>query len=422
MNKGTFPAERRRQNSALVRREATARPLADSVLRLIWREQNISRAEIARRTELARSTVSEIVGTLLPTGLVAEIGPGQSRGGRRPIVLQFQDEACSLFGIEMGATHVVVVQTDLRGRVLASHQADVDARNEPVEARALMLELAEHCLRESGRGARSLVGIGVAVPSPVDPRDPDSLSEIVLPAWQGRHGLEVLSERYGVPLLIENDANCGALAERWWGAGRGVEDFAYVKIGTGVGSGHVIGGEVYRGATGVAGEIGHLAIDPTGGQCVCGLRGCLTTFVGTAALTARASLLLEEFPQSELAEKEITISAIEDAALAGDLLALQLTREMAAHLGTALAGMLNLMNPSMVVLEGNFVRLGDLLLAPLRETIEKRTLVNSVAASEVRSTELGPESIAIGAATLILKEALADSRVFPASARKVEAV
>jgi predicted NBD/HSP70 family sugar kinase len=217
------------------------------------------------------------------------------------------------------------------------------------------------------------------------------------------------------------DANLGALAEGWWGAGHGVHDFAYIKVATGVGSGHVIGGKIYRGATGVAGEIGHLAIDPHGGPCICGLRGCLATFVGQAALVARARELLADEPQSALGGREITVPAIEDAALAGDPLALQVVREAAEYLGIAVAGLLNLMNPAMVILGGDLAPLGELLLEPLRETVRRRTLVSSIAAAEVRTSELGSQAVAIGAATMVLEAALADSRHFPVSARRSEA-
>jgi len=237
----------------------------------------------------------------------------------------------------------------------------------------------------------------------------------VLPDWQGRLGLDDLARRYGVPLMVDNDANLGALAERWWGVGRGVDDLAYIKVATGIGSGHVVGGQVYRGATGFAGEIGHTAIDPRGKPCICGLRGCLVTLIGGQALVARAFELGAEFPDSPLAGKQNTVNEIEAAALAGDALALRVARETAAHLGIAIAGLLNLLNPSLVVIGGDLSRLGDLLLEPLRETVNRRTLVSSVAAAEIRTSELGLESIAIGAATLVLQTALGDSRLFPSA-------
>lgn len=389
------------------------RPLADAVLRLIWQQRRISRAEIARHAHLSRSTVSEIVNEILPMGLVAEVGEGPSRGGRRPIVLAFRDDACVILGVEMGATHVGVALTDLRGRVLRWESAEHPVREDPPGTRELIARLCDTCVRSpEGRG-RPLVGIGIAVPSPVEPSSTHRLSKVVLPAWEGQLGLEELAQGYGVPLMVDNDANLGALAEHWWGVGNGVDNLAYIKVATGIGSGHVIGGEIYRGATGVAGEIGHMAIDPHGRLCICGLRGCLVTLIGGPALVARAAELAAEFPQSELAGKNNTVNQIEDAALAGDPLALQVAEEAAAHLGIVVAGLLNLLNPSMVIVGGDLARLGDILLDPLRETVKRRTLVSSIAAAEIRTSDLGVRSVAIGAATLVLKAALGDSRLFP---------
>lgn len=389
------------------------RPLADAVLRLIWQERRISRAEIARLANLSRSTVSEIVSEILPMGIVAEIGEGLSRGGRRPIVLEFQDDVCVILGVEMGATHVVVALTDLRGNVLTWESREHPVRTDPPGTRQLIAQLCGDCLAAPAGAGRPLVGIGVALPSPVDPSHPDRLSTIVLPAWESRLGLDDLARHYGVPLMVDNDANLGALAEHWWGAGRGVDDLAYIKVAMGIGSGHVIGGEIYRGATGVAGEIGHLSIDSQGKPCICGLRGCLVTLVGGPALVARAAELNAEFPESGLARKEISILDLENAALAGDALALKVAQEAAAHLGRAVAGLLNLMNPSLVIIGGDLARLGDLLLDPLRETVKSRTLVSSVAAAEIRASDLGERAIAMGAATMVLKAALEDSRLFP---------
>jgi predicted NBD/HSP70 family sugar kinase len=389
------------------------RPLADAVLRLIWQEQRISRAEIAQRANLSRSTVSDVVGELLPTGLVAEVGIGESRGGRRPIILEFRDDASVLLGVEMGAAHVGVALTDLRGRVLAWRSREHPVRTDPAGTRAVISDLCDACLDDAQAG-RPLVGIGVALPCPVDPQHPDHLSEVVLPDWGGRLGLDVLAERLGAPLMVDNDANLGALAEHWWGAGVGVDDFAYIKVATGVGCGWVIGGEVYRGATGVAGEIGHLAIAPQGKPCVCGLRGCLATLVGAQALIERAVELRAEHAGNTLVGPHPTIADIENAALAGDPVARQVSAEAAENLGIAVAGLLNLMNPSLVVLGGDLAGLGGLLLEPLRETVRRRTLVSLVAAAELRISELGPRSVAIGAATMVLKEALNDCRMFPA--------
>lgn len=389
------------------------RSLADAILHLIWEQRGISRAEIARRTNLSRSTVSEVAATLLTTRLVAEAGVGDSRGGRRPIVLQFQDDACVILGVDLGATHVAVVLTNLRGKVLAWEHRDHPVRSDPDGTVALALDFCRRCLKSWGGRRQRLVGIGIAVPSPVDPEHPDRFSPIAMPAWRGRSGFPELVAEFGVPVLVDNDANLGALAEHWWGAGRGVADFAFIKMATGIGLGHLMEGRIYRGARGVAGEIGHLAIDPQGEPCSCGNRGCLVTFVGTAALIARATRRRAEFPGSLLAEGPVTITGIEDAALAGDALALAVVAEVVEPLGVAIAGLLNLNNPAAVILGGGLSRLEDRLVAPLREVVRQRTFVGALATAELLTSPLGSQGVAIGAATLILDAALTAPSMFP---------
>lgn len=390
--------------------------LADAVLRMIWEERRITRADIARRAELSRSTVSEIVEHLIASGLVSEAGEGASRGGRRPIVLEFQDDASSILGVDIGSSHVSVVLIDLRGRVLGWHHRDHPVRTDPSGTVRLVVDLCDRCLAEAPMKRARLLGIGIAVPSPVDPRDPERLSSVALPSWGGRLDLGMLRARFQAPVFVDNDANLGALAEHWWGGARQLDDFAYIKVATGIGAGHFVNGRIYRGSSGVAGEMGHVAIDPRGAPCNCGNRGCLQTYIGSQALVARAVALGEQYPASLLAgDGEPTIERIEEAALADDPLALKVVREAAEYLGIAIAGMVNLMNPAAVIVGGGIARLGERLLGPLRETVLRRTFVGAAAAAEIRTSDLGPQDIAIGAATLVLDAALHDPSLFPTS-------
>jgi predicted NBD/HSP70 family sugar kinase len=394
------------------------RPNLSEVLQLIWRQRQISRADIARQKGLSRSTVSLIVDELLELGLVQEVGVGESRGGRRPIVVEFEDDAAVILGVDLGATHAAVTLTNLRGAVLAWEHRKHPVRDDPPGALALVNALAERCL-ESWGGSRSLLlGAGMAVPSPVDPERPDQLNEVLAPSWKGVAVGQPLRRRFKVPVLVDNDANLGALAERWWGAGRDVDNFAYVKLATGIGAGFFIDGRIYRGASGIAGEIGHISIDPNGERCGCGLRGCLVTVVGAQALLRRARELLQEKPHSVLAGRDFGITILEDAALGGDALALQVVREAAGNLGVAVAGLLNLLNPTLVVMGGGLARLGDVLLEPLRRTVRTHTLATSVEVSRIVSSELGARAIAVGAATLLLQRALLDPRHFPAASAR----
>ncbi len=387
--------------------------LTRTVLNLVWERREVSRAEIARSTKRSRSTISEVVGRLLGTGLVAEAGAGESRGGRRPILVGFQDDAGVILGVDVGATHISLILTDLRGRTLAWRERAHPVRSDPKGAEALITALGEVCLAEWNGDRSRLMGIGVAVPSPVDPGSPGRVLDRVLPAWRGHSVLDRLNSVFGVPVFVDNDANLGAVAERWWGEAVGIDDFVYLKVATGVGAGIMIGGEIYRGATGVAGEIGHVAIDPGGPECLCGNRGCLATFVGTRQLVDRARALLERFPDSVLAGTEPDIRAIEDAALSDDPLALQVVTEAADRLGIVVAGVLNLLNPGSVILGGSLARAEDRLVKPLREAVATRTLVDSAAASDIRTSDLGARATALGAATHVLVAALANPRLFP---------
>lgn len=383
------------------------------MLELVWRRRTVSRAEIARRTGRSRSTISEVVARLLPTGLIEEVGSGASRGGRRPILIGFRDRAGVIIGVDIGAAHVSVALTDLRGRILEWREEDFPVRSDPHGTAALAVKLTEACLAAGGAGLHSPMGIGIAVPSPVDPGSPYRILERILPAWHSFDLLGALRNHFEVPAFVDNDANLGALAEHHWGKAVGIDDFAYLKVATGIGAGLMIDGEIYRGATGVAGEIGHVAIDPRGPQCVCGNRGCLATFVGTRALMSRIQELLPEFPHSVLTGTTPDIRSLEDAALADDPLALKVVDEAARNLGIVIAGVLNLMNPGSVILGGSLARLGDRLIEPLSAAVASRTLVASAAASRIRTSELGPRATALGAATHVLVAALADPTLFP---------
>lgn len=377
------------------------------LLRLIWQEQQISRADLARRTGMSPSTVSAITSHLTATGLVRDAGAGVSRGGRRPVLLGFCDDAFGIVGVEIGARHVAAVLTDLRGNVTAFRDARFAVRTDPAGTLEQVRALIDECLRSGRVPRRRIVGIGVAVPSPVRSDEPGRMSELLMPGWSGVDVHAELAGAYGLPVFIDNDANLGAVAEQWWGAGARGDDLTYIKLGTGVGSGHIIRGALYRGAGGTAGEIGHMAIDPSGRECVCGLRGCLVTLIGATALRERARV------RWGLAEPP-TVAEIVTRARRGDADARQIVDDVGGYLGTAVAGMLNLINPGVVVLGGEITSLGELLLEPLRGSIRARALSTSVAETRIVTSELGVRAIAIGGATAVLDAALADPSLFPA--------
>lgn len=385
--------------------------LKDSILRLIWREHQISRAEISRQLDLSRSTVTEIIKEILPTGLVAEVGIGKSSGGRKPILLQFQDSAKVILGIDIGATHVSVAMTNLRGKLLLWKERDFPVREDAEGTHNLIDKLCNECFSTLKLGSEMLLSIGVSVPSPVDPIHPEYLSETIIPTWHGKSGLERLREKYGVPVYLDNDANLGALAEHWWGAGKNVNDLIYIKISNGIGAGYILGGKLYRGSKGIAGEMSHMPIDPNGRLCGCGLRGCLATVISAWALKERVGTLANLYPDSPLLIGSPKIIDIENAALDNDPLAIQVVAEATNYLTSAITSLVNLINPDMIIIGGSLSRMRELVLNPIQKKIDECALVSSVAKTKLVTGALGSKGIAIGAATLAIEQAFFDPKI-----------
>lgn len=382
------------------------------LLRAIWSQPATSRADLARATGMSRSATSALVEELLTSGLVEETGQGVSSGGRRPTMLTFVDDAFHIIGVDMGSTHISLAVTDLRGRVVHWRTTQCETRDNPGVALERIGSMIDSAMVATELSPEALLGIGLSVPSPVDPQDPGQLPPLFLPAWHGVDLMEALDRPAGVRLLIDNDANLGALAESWWGAGQDSSDLAFIKLGTGIGAGFVVEGHIFRGHGGMAGEIGHLVIDPHGPKCVCGLRGCLVTFIGTPALLAAARARRADAPDSML-PADPDLSALIAAVRHGDRLARAIIAEGAERLGMAVSGLLNLMNPATVVLGGELATVGDALLHPLRACVQQRSVWTAVAHSRIVASQLGEQDVALGAATQVLQWALVRPERFP---------
>jgi len=375
------------------------------VLRMMWKERQMTRVEVARRTGLSHSTVSAIMFDLERVGLVRTLGATASRGGRPASLIGFCDESFAMIGVELGARHVSVALTCLRGKVRAFCERRLPVRTDPQGTLSAIRHLIGDALREDRFPIRRVIGIGVAVPSPVDPATPGHLSDLIFPAWRDIDVRKILHEAYALPVFVDNDANLGALAERWWGAGIEGGDLTYIKVGAGVGAGHIIRGELHRGVNGTAGEIGHVPVDPNGPKCVCGNHGCLTTFIGSQELSERARVVFELAEAPSLAE-------IMRRARSGDKRAVDLIEEVGALLGSVVATLINVLNLNMVVIGGEISTAGDMLLDALRRAVRGRALAGAMAHSRIVTSNLGPRSIAVGAATLVLEAALKNQQLF----------
>lgn len=377
------------------------------LLRLIWEHREASRADLARLSGMARSSISAIVTDLLATGLVRETRAGASRGGRRPIMLGFFDDARSILGFEVGATHISGVLTNLRGRVVATIEEPFDARTNPDGTTRRIVELSRELV--DAQAAPPLLGVGIGLPSPIDPTTEGPLAS-VLPRWAGLNVRGRLQSELGVPVRVDNDANAGALAELWWGE-PSPGPIVFVKVATGVGAGLILDGHVHRGHHGVAGELGHLSIDPNGPPCVCGANGCLNVVIGSPALLARAQARRTHFPTTVLPSGDLAVADLVQAAKQGDPLACEIVAFAGERLGEGLGNLLNILDPATIIVGGLLADAGESLLEPIRNTIRRRTALTPVSRARVVQSRMIQPGIAIGAATMILEAALKTNEI-----------
>jgi glucokinase-like ROK family protein len=388
--------------------KATAQQLKEHnqqlVLRAIYTGQATSRAAIADETGLTRPTVSQIVGELLEAGLVQEEGPGESRGGKPPTILSFTDDAYQIIGLHLEGRRTFGVVTDLRGRILARAAQPTDGTDTESVLAGLTSVLDD--LRT--QATRPLLGIGVSVPGLVD-----SLNGVVRYTaylnWRSVPIGERLAAHCGdeIPIYLDNDTNLAALGERVFGAGDGTANMVIVMVGTaGIGAGIVVDGEIYHGAGGGAGEIGHMPVANSDVPCVCGRRGCLEAVSSGWALIRRAREEAAAHPESALnalASDGITFEDVQQAVEAGDPTAVALTQEVGHYLGLMVAILVSTVNPQRVVIGGSLSELGEPLFDSLQRTVSEHTLSILAQETEILPASLGTDVNILGAVAQVLK-------------------
>ncbi|MEW2219551.1 ROK family transcriptional regulator [Streptomyces sp. NPDC006990] len=383
----------------------TARPAnahQARLLRLLRDGGPRSRAELGDRVDLSRSKLAVEVDRLLETGLVVADGLAASRGGRRSHNIRLAP-GLRFLGVDIGATSVDVAVTNPELEVLGHLNQPMDVREGPVAVFDQVLAMVAK-LRDSGV-ADGFDGAGIGVPGPVRFPEGTPVAPPIMPGWDGFPVREALSQELGCPVMVDNDVNLMATGEMQAGVARSVRDFFCVKIGTGIGCGVVVGGEVHRGTTGSAGDIGHIQVEPDGRQCACGNRGCLEAYFGGAALARDAEEAAREGRSPELArllaEKgRLDASDIATAASAGDGTSLDLIRDGGARVGQVIASLVSFFNPGLVVIGGGVTGLGHTLLASIRTQVYRQSLPLATGNLPIVLGELGQVAGVTGAARL----------------------
>lgn len=387
-----------------------------------------SRVAVARRTGLSRTTVSSIVESLLKDGLARE-GDTQSAapsGGRRPTLVHFNESAGVIIGVDLGRSHCTIVATDLAAKILARESGPFDATLGadlclPLLVAALRRFIATHNIARD-----TILGLGLGIPGPVDAQQRMLIHPPRMPGWDGVDVRGILHRELDLTVCMGNDANMGALGESRYGAGRGLSDFAYVKVGSGIGCGLVISGNVYHGSHGSAGELGHFTIDEDGPLCDCGNRGCLETVSSGPAIVRDAiealSLNRQRRAQglapvagsaalTRASNTTVDVADVVQAALDGDPASRAAIERAGELIGVALAGLINLVNPSVILVDGGVARAGELLLGPIRRAIAVRSLSAASANTSLASAELGTNAIALGAVAAVIDAAFGPPRL-----------
>jgi predicted NBD/HSP70 family sugar kinase len=373
------------------------------IIDVLRRSGQSSRVDLVKATGLSRTTVSKLVGELQADGLVIErpevaAGEASPSVGRPAVALTLNPAAGAAIGIDFGHNRVRIAVADLSGTVIAEARRDFDVDHDAQHAIDLGVTVVEDLLAQVHLDLDRTVGVGVAVSAPIVRESGGAAS--ILPGWAAFAPVEELERRLGRPVLMDNDANLGALAEVRHGAGRGASDVLYLMLSAGIGAGLVFDGRLYRGHRGLTGELGHVVVEPEGRICRCGNRGCLET-------VASAPVLLDAL--EPLRGPGVTLDQAARIAREGDAGGRRLFADAGRAVGRAAGAICNVVNPEMVIVGGDMSVVGDVLVDAVREGIALSTIPAIGSETRVVPGRLGDRAGVLGAIGLVLAETEADT-------------
>jgi glucokinase-like ROK family protein len=380
------------------------------VLQTVFWSTGSSRNALAGRLDCSKSKANALAAGLIEQGLLEETGLQASSGGRRPETLHLARSLGVVIGVDLGATSldVAVMKPDLG--VLAHHSEDADVRAGPgvvlARVREVMRELLAHC----GVSSKKVIGIGMGVPGPVDFASAQLVEPPLMPEWDSFSIRDYLGEAFTAPVFVDNDVNLMALGELWR-LQRSLPNFMVIKVGTGIGCGIVCHGEVYRGANGSAGDVGHICVDLAGPRCHCGNLGCVEAMAAAPAIVRMATEAARAGESAALAEVlrangKLTAIDVGQASRSGDAAANAIIQRAGNLIGQMLASVVNFFNPSHVFIGGGVTQIGPLFLASVRQSVYHRSLALSTRHLEIQYTPLGAQAGLVGAGALAMQESL----------------
>jgi len=311
-------------------------------------------------------------------------------------------------GIDIGGTKLAVVVADKHGNILTKVRKPTEAHRGRAQAIDAILAMVAEGVASAGLKWEQISGIGVSCGGPLDTKTGIVYSPPNLPGWDAVPLKRLIEDAFGIPTVIENDANAGALAEWRFGGGRGYDHVVYMTMSTGIGGGIVVGGQVYHGANDSAGEVGHQILLPDGPPCGCGKRGCLEALCSGPAIARRAQAAVKAHSNTRiLALAGGQIDAVKsehvvDAARDGDELAMRLVGETAYYMGWGIANLVNILNPDIVLIGTIAIAAGDLLLNPIRETVRQMAMQRPAEVVKIMPAQLGERIGDLAAIALVI--------------------
>jgi glucokinase-like ROK family protein len=386
------------------------------ILDVLRRYAPLSRAELAARTGLNRSTVSIIVNSLIEEGFAQETDLQSSKIGRPGMLLVLNPKGGFAVGVEIGVDFISIILTDFVAHVLWQQRVQSD----PGEDQIRVLDNASGLTREAiqigvDQGLRPL-GIGVGVPGLVDTLQGKLIFAPNL-RWNNVPLRLMWSQRFDLPIFVENEANAAALGEYYFGVARGVDSFIYLSAGIGLGGGIVIDGKLFRGSSGYAGEVGHMTVEPDGDLCGCGKRGCWETKVGPRAVLRGVRKILSNGVPSIILDlaggdlQRVTFDIVVQAARSGDSVALAALQNVGEYLGIGVVNLINIFNPELIVLGGALSLANEFLMPVIENSVCESALKPPCEHIRFAASAHGEDACVMGAVALVMDDILREPMV-----------
>lgn len=392
----------------MTRTLSTSRDLKRSnrshLLNLLYFNEPSTRLDLSRMSGLSPATVTKIVGELIAERIVLETGLEDSKGGRPRTTLRINARYRYIFGVDVGETHIYVELFDTKlNRIDDIKTALNSAEIMPEDVTRIIADGVKALQSAHNVADSDVMGVGVGMPGIVDRAGGVS---VFAPNWGWRNVslLDLLRQRLDLPILLDNGAQATALAEMWFGAGKGLQNLVVLLMGTGIGSGIIAEGKLYRGSSNSAGEWGHTCIVLDGRPCRCGSHGCIEAYAGAPAIIQQLRECSPDSPLLRYNSQIEVIAGLHQAAVSGDPLAVATLEPVIDTLGAGIANLINLFNPQMIVLGGwSGMLLGDYLLPRLQAVVERYALAQSLANTSITLSRLGWDAVSLGAANLALQ-------------------